>query len=127
VAWWWNFVDYDGDMPFAIIVVLERIEMLLGGAVPLGLAVGAACLRGHLRAISLTSLLVYATGAGLLFDGVPSIVGTLLGYLFEARGDGLISLVPLGINLIVVALAYYGLIVGLAHVRRGHVVEPEAH
>ena len=108
VRLWWALVNYDGDMPLGTIVLLERIKFLFMGAIPFGLAVALAVVRGHLRRVTAISVLVYSIGAGVLWEGVPLVLGAATGPLhagFWAAG------------VILLTLAYYGLVVGLARLR----------
>ena len=108
VRGWWSVVDYDGDVPLWTIVVLERISFLFMGAIPFGLAVAVAVVRGHVRGLSVSSVLAYAVGAGILWKGMPLVLGAITGG--TSRGWWVVGMFA-------IALAYYGLIVGLARLR----------
>jgi hypothetical protein len=111
VRLWWAIVNYDGDMPFWTIVLLERINLLFMGAIPFGLAIALAVMRGHLRRLSATSVVAYSTGAGVLWEGVPLVLSAATGPLGTAAWAA---------GLIVLTLTYYGLVVGLARLRHTH-------
>jgi hypothetical protein len=108
VTLWWNFVDYDGDMPYGVVVVLQRISFAITGLLPVGLALTIAMLRGHLRAIPPPTILCYAVGAGLLWEGVPLVVSPISRYIPFAGGL---------VHFVVVTGTYYGLLAGLSRLR----------
>jgi hypothetical protein len=113
VRFWWNFVDYDGDMPIGIIVVLQHFSLLFEGIVPLGVALIVAGHHGHLRSIPLVSMLLYSGGAGALWMGVPLIVGSLL-----PTFSGPFRHVGSAVVIAAIAASYFVLLVGLGRVRR---------
>jgi hypothetical protein len=81
VRWSWRITRYDGDVPFWTVVFLERINALLFGAGPFGVALAAATLRGHLRGIPLSWLLVLAMIAGALWKALPWLLGGVVAAL----------------------------------------------
>ena len=108
VLWWWRFVDYDGEVPFELIVLMERAEFLLLGVVPFGLAVIALALRGRLCWIPWVTTALYSAGAGLLAEGIPLVTWYAIGRLLALKWVGMLP---------IVAAAYYVLLAGLARHR----------
>jgi hypothetical protein len=112
VRLWWNFIDYDGDMPFGVIVVLQHISLLLLGVIPFGVALIVAVIRRRLDPIPRFTLTSYALGAGICWKGLPLILGKIL-----PDFAGSFHWIGLGVWIGLLSGIYFALIFGLAHVR----------